>query len=73
MTTGFCFSRYDVILYTNTTATLSFGAAPALVQVELLRSGGLAGGGAGDHAAAVMRNLTQYVDQFVARIRDANK
>lgn len=73
MTTGFCFSRYDVILYTNTTATLSFGSAPALVQVELLRSGGLAGGGATDHAAAVMRSLTQYVDQFVARIRDANK
>lgn len=73
MTTGFCFSRYDAILYTNMMATPTYGSAPALVQVELLRNGGLAGGGAASHADAVMQSLKQYVDSFGARIRDANK
>jgi hypothetical protein len=73
MTTGFCFSRYDAILYTNMMATPTYGSAPALVQVELLRNGGLAGGGAASHADAVMQSLKQYVDSFAARIRDANK
>jgi hypothetical protein len=73
MTTGFCFSRYDATLYTHTTATLTYGSAPALVQVELLRNGGITGGGATAHAEAVVRSLRQYVDSFVASIRAANK
>ena len=73
MTTGFCFSRYDAFLYTHTTATLSYGTAPVLVQVSLLHDGGIAGGGASVHAEAVARNLKQYVDSFAAKIRKANK
>jgi hypothetical protein len=73
ISTGFCFSRYDVTLYTHTTATLSYGSAAVLVQVELLRNGGIAGGGASGHADSVVRNIKQYVDAFAARIRDANK
>jgi len=73
MTTGFCFSRYDAIVYTNATATPTYGSAPALVQVELLRNGGLTGGGASQHADSVMSSLRQYVSGFVTRIRDANK
>ena len=73
MTTGFCFSRYDATIYTNTMATPTYGASPVLVQVELMRNGGLAGGGARAHAESVMRSLRQYVDSFGARIRDANK
>ena len=33
---GFCVSRYDVFVYTHTTATLSYQTAPVLVQVSLL-------------------------------------
>ena len=73
MTTGFCFSRYDAIVYTNATATPTYGSAPALVQIELLRNGGLTGGGASQHADSVMSSLRQYVSGFVTRIRDANK
>jgi hypothetical protein len=73
MTTGFCFSRYDAILYTNVMATPTYGAAPALVQIELMRNGGLAGGGAAQHAESVVSSLRQYVGSFAARIRDANK
>ena len=73
MSTGFCVSRYDAILYSYTTAKLSYQDAPVLVQVSLLRSGGVTGGGAGTHGDAVAKALKQYVDQFAARIRNANK
>jgi len=73
MTTGFCFSRYDAILYTNAMATPTYGSAQALVQIELMRNGGLAGGGAAQHAESVISSLRQYVSSFAARIRDANK
>jgi hypothetical protein len=73
MATGFCVSRYDVFLYTHTTAKLSYQETPVLVQVSLLHNGGLAGGGAAAHAEAVVRGVTQYVDQFATRIRSANK
>jgi hypothetical protein len=73
MTTGFCFSRYDAILYTNAMATPTYGSAQALVQIELLRNGGLAGGGATQHAESVTSSLRQYVNAFATRIRDANK
>jgi len=73
MTTGFCFSRYDAILYTNAMATPTYGSAQALVQIELMRDGGLAGGGASQHADSVVSSLRQYVNAFAVRIRDANK
>lgn len=73
MTTGFCFSRYDAILYTNAMATPTYGSAQALVQIELMRNGGLAGGGASQHAESVTSSLRQYVNVFATRIRDANR
>jgi hypothetical protein len=68
-----CVSRYDVILYTHTTATLSYRDGPVLVQVSLLNKGGIAGGAPAGHGATVLRGVEEYVDAFVARIRDANK
>jgi len=73
MAAGFCVSRYDVSLFTNTTATLSYQTRPALVQVSLLHKGGFAGGGASTHAAGVLQGVTQYAEQFAAQIRDANR
>ena len=70
---GYCFSRYDVYVYTNTTATLSYGSRPVLVQVSLLHKGGITSSGASSHGETVVRTIKQYVDQFAARIRDANK
>lgn len=46
---GLCVSRYDVFLYTHTTAKLSYQAAPVLVEVSLLHKGGIAGGSAAAH------------------------
>ena len=70
---GTCFSRYDALVYSYTAATLSFGSRPALVQVSLLNRGGLTASAAKGHGESVTRALTQYVDQFAAQIRDANK
>jgi hypothetical protein len=72
-TTGTCFSRYDAFVYSYTAATMSYGSRPALVQVSLLNRGGMTASGAKGHGEAVTRALTQYVDQFAAQIRDANK
>ena len=72
-TTGTCFSRYDAHVYSYTAATMSYGSRPALVQVSLLNRGGMTASGIKGHGDAVMRALTQYVDQFAAAIRDANK
>jgi len=69
---GLCVSRYDVFLYSHTTARLTHTTMPVLVQAELLHSGGIAGGAAASHAAAVTRGLDGYVDEFAARIRGAN-
>jgi hypothetical protein len=68
-----CVSRYDVFLYTHTTASLSYHTTPVLVQVSLLHQGGLAGGPSATHPDAVQRGLEQYVDLFLSRISDANK
>lgn len=70
---GYCFSRYDAHLYTHTTAQLSYGASPVLVQVLLLHKGGISGSGAAGHGDAVAKSLGDYVAQFAARIREANK
>ncbi len=73
MPTGYCFSRYDASVYTNTTATLSYGSRPVLVQVSLLHKGGITGSGASTHGETVVQTIRQYVDQFAAQIRAANK
>ena len=72
-TTGTCFSRYDATVYSYTAATLSYGSRPAIVQVSLLNRGGMTASGAKGHGESVTRAITQYVDQFAAQIRDANK
>ena len=73
LSTGLCVSRYDVFLYTHTTAKLSYQETPVLVQVSLLHKGGIAGGAPAAHAEGVLRGVQEYVDQFSTRIRDANK
>ena len=70
---GLCVSRYDVTLTTHAMATLSYQQTPVLAEITLLRDGGLTGGNPGVHAENVTHGLLQYVDQFIARIRDANK
>jgi hypothetical protein len=68
-----CVSRYDASLYTHTTTKLSYQETPVLVQVSLLHQGGIAGGAPAAHAQAVVRGVTQYIEQFAARIRAANR
>ncbi len=70
---GVCVSRYDAFVYTYTVGKLEYQQTPVLVQVSLLHNGGMAAGAPAAHADAVLRGLTEYVDQFAARIRDANK
>jgi hypothetical protein len=70
---GLCVSRYDVTLTTHAMTTLSYQQTPVLAEITLLRDGGLTGGSPGVHAENVTHGLVQYVDQFIARIRDANK
>ena len=70
---GFCVSRYDAFVYSYTTAKLSYQTTPALVQVSLLHKGGIAGGPSTQHGDAVLRGVQEYIDQFLTRIRDANK
>jgi hypothetical protein len=73
LSTGLCVSRYDVFLYTHTTAKLSYQETPVLVQVSLLHKGGIAGGPSAAHAEGVLRGVQEYVDQFSTRIHDASK
>jgi hypothetical protein len=70
---GLCVSRYDVYLYSNTMAKLSYQDAPVLVQVSLLHKGGMAGGGPAAHADGVLRNVKQAAEEFASRIRNASK
>lgn len=73
LASGLCLSRYDVFLYTHTTAGLEYHPAPVLVDVSLMHKGGLAAGAAAAHAESVMRGLQEYVGQIAARIRVANQ
>jgi len=73
LSTGLCVSRYDVSLYSETTARLSYQQAPVPVQVSLLHDGGLAGSGSSTHAAEVLQDVLGYVDRFMTRIRNAGK
>jgi hypothetical protein len=70
---GLCVSRYDVTLTTHAMTTLNYQQTPVLAEITLLRDGGLTGGNPGVHAENVTHGLLQYVDQFITRIRDANK
>ncbi|HVB37072.1 MAG TPA: hypothetical protein VND92_00985, partial [Vicinamibacterales bacterium] len=70
---GSCVARYDVGLYTNSSARLSYHQRPVLVQVQLLHEGGLAGGAAKAFAADVTKGVLGYVDEFVTRIHNAGK
>ena len=73
MGTGVCVSRFDAILYTHTMAKLTYQSSPVLVEVSLLRQGGIIGGPALQHGTNVLASLRQYVDGFIARIRAASK
>ena len=70
---GLCVSRYDVTMYSHAAAPLAHTSAPVLLQVELLHKGGLAGGAPAQHADAVTKGVLEYVDQFAARVKNANQ
>lgn len=70
---GLCVSRYDVYLYTHTTAKLEYHDAPVLVDVSLLHKGSIGAGNAAAITESVMQGVQDIVGQFVKRIRDANK
>jgi hypothetical protein len=44
-----------------------------LLQAQLLHKGGLAGSAAAAHGDSVMKGVQEYVDEFVSRIRNANR
>ena len=73
LSTGSCVSRYDVNVYTHTTARLSYQQSPVLVQVSLLHRGGITAGATAGHGATVIKSVSEYVDEFIARIKAANK
>jgi dihydroxyacetone kinase DhaKLM complex PTS-EIIA-like component DhaM len=62
-----------VFLYTNTVTALPYQGGTNLVQVELLHSGGIAGGRLGTHVDAVMGPVKKAVDDVIARIRAASR
>lgn len=73
LSTGSCVSRFDVSIDTHTIARLSYQATPVLVQVSLLHRGGISAGAAAGHAASVVKGVSEYLDEFIARINAANK
>jgi hypothetical protein len=73
LSTGSCVSRFDVTVYTHTTARLSYQPSPVLVQVSLLHRGGISSGAAAGHGATVIKSVSEYLDEFIARIKAANK
>jgi hypothetical protein len=73
LSTGSCVSRYDVTIYTHTTARLSYQPSPVLVQVSLLHTGGISAGAAAGHSGTVIKGVSEYLDEFIARIKAANK
>jgi hypothetical protein len=73
LSTGSCVSRFDVTVYTHTTARLSYQPSPVLVQVSLLHRGGISGGAAAGHSATVVKDVSEYLDEFIVRIKAANK
>ena len=73
LSTGSCVSRFDVTVYTHTTARLSYQPSPVLVQVSLLHRGGINAGAAAGHAAMVIKGVSEYLDEFIAQIKAASK
>jgi hypothetical protein len=73
LSTGSCVSRFDVTVFTHTTARLSYQPSPVLVQVSLLHRGGISAGAAAGHSATVIKSVSEYLDEFIARIKAANK
>jgi hypothetical protein len=73
LSTGSCVSRFDVNVYTHTTARLSYQPTPVLVQVSLLHRGGISAGAAAAHSASVIKGVSEYLDEFIGRIKVANK
>ena len=72
LSTGSCVSRFDVTVYTHTTARLSYQPSPVLVQVSLLHKGGISAGASAGHAATVVKGVSEYLDEFITRIKAAN-
>lgn len=70
---GLCVSRYDVSLDTHTMAAFTHQRTPALVEVSLLREGGLVGGAPAAHAAGLLQGVRERAGQFGRAIRDANR
>ena len=70
---GACVSRYDASLMANGDATFPYLKGTVMVEVPLLRDGGLIGGSAAQHAAGVMDALAKAVNSFVAQVRAAAK
>jgi len=70
---GSCVSRFDVSVYTYTSARLAYQPSPVLVQVSLLHKGGISASGVTGHSASVIKNVADYMDEFIARIKAANK
>ena len=73
LSAGSCVSRFDLTVYTYTTARLSYQPSPVLVQVSLLHRGGISAGAAAGHSATVVTSVSDYLDEFIARIKAANK
>ena len=73
LSTGTCVSRFDVNVYTHTTARLSYQPSPVLVRVLLLHRGGISAGAAAAHSATVLKSVSEYLDEFIDRIKAANK
>jgi hypothetical protein len=72
LSTGSCVSRFDVTVYTHTTARLTYQPSPVLVQVSLLHKGGISAGASAGHAATVVKGVSEYLDEFITRIKAAN-
>ena len=72
LSTGSCVSRFDVTVFTHTTARLTYQPSPVLVQVSLLHKGGISGGAAAGHSATVIKGVSEYLDEFITRIKAAN-
>jgi hypothetical protein len=70
---GVCVSRYDVSLMANGDANFPYLKGTVMVEVPLLRQGGMAGGSPAQHASGVMDAITKAVTSFVAQIRAAGK
>ena len=73
LSAGSCVSRFDLTVYTHTTARLSYQPSPVLVQVSLLHRGGISAGASAGHSATVIKSVSEYLDEFIDRIKAANK